>query len=110
MSVWRDPRIACSTLIRDTVKSRDRLTHSMRMSRYRYDCSISYVSVLSTRKMARVLSLFASGSRKKSEYEDIVDVDDEDEPDDEPDESGDEEGNSGEDVFCWGNSTAMVPP
>lgn len=62
-------------------------------------------------KMARVLPLFASGPRKKSEYEDIVDIEDEDEPA----ESGDEESSSDEDdrgyeVFCWGKSTAMVPP
>lgn len=37
--------------------------------------------------MARVLLLLVSGSRKKSEYEDIVDVEDEDEAT----ESGDDE-------------------
>lgn len=61
--------------------------------------------------MARVLSLLVSGSRKKSEYADIVDAVDEEEAI----ESGDEESDPGRDdlgyeAFSCGKSTAIVPP
>lgn len=50
-----------------------------------------------------MLRWVVSASRNKSEYEDILDVED----DDEAEESGDERGVEG--LSC-GNSTAMVPP
>lgn len=59
--------------------------------------------------MALVLRLSTSGSRKKSEYEDMEDVEA-----DEVTESGEEESEVSElfdeNLFSRGKSTAMVPP
>ena len=62
------------------------------------------------RKMALVLRLDASGSRKKSEYEDRVDVDEDEDVMELGDEDRDDSEGLGEMRFSRGKSTAMVPP
>lgn len=81
----------------------------MRMSSCRHDRSTSYVSASSIRKMARVLLLLVS--RKKSEYDDRVDVEDEYEAKESGEDDSDSDGDDLEyEVSSWGKSTAMVPP
>lgn len=64
-------------LVRLTTRGTEQ-THSMRISTLRQALSAWYVSASSVRKIAFVLSVVASVSRKKREYDDIEPVDDDD--------------------------------
>lgn len=68
----------------------------MRISTFRQPLSAWYVSASSVRKIAFVLGVVASVSRKKREYDDIEPVDDDDANEDT--DAGDED-NDASDVF-----------